>query len=124
MTPSPPHALTTEELNGRADALLSGLKVGRMPDGKHFASDIGALISFAKWYASRLTTDTQARDAVPVHGVMLRSDLTHAIVEVETPKGTWVELMRERLDSPFSHICEPSGIRARALKLKPTQEER
>ena len=41
------------EITGRADALLSGLNVGRMPDGKHFNSDIGAVIAFAKWYARK-----------------------------------------------------------------------
>ena len=45
------------EANGRADALLSGMNASRMPDGKHFPSDIRAVLSFAKWYADRAYLD-------------------------------------------------------------------
>jgi len=42
----------------------------------------------------------------------LRAEGDYAILEIETEKG-WVELIRERLDSPFSHIIEPLGIESR-----------
>lgn len=42
----------------------------------------------------------------------LRAEGDYAILEIETEKG-WVELIRERLDSPFSHIIEPAGIEGR-----------
>lgn len=34
----------------------------------------------------------------------------YAVLKIEVEKGKWVELIRERLDSPFSHIIEPLGI--------------
>lgn len=34
----------------------------------------------------------------------------HAVLKMEVEKGVWVTLIRERLDSPFSHIIEPGGI--------------
>lgn len=34
----------------------------------------------------------------------------YAVLKIESEKGIWVELIRERLDSPFSHIIEPAGI--------------
>lgn len=34
----------------------------------------------------------------------------YAILKMEVRKGEWVELIKERLDSPFSHIIEPLGI--------------
>jgi hypothetical protein len=33
-----------------------------------------------------------------------------AVLKMESNKGNWVELIRERLDAPFSHIIEPLGI--------------
>lgn len=33
----------------------------------------------------------------------------YAILRIEI-NGEWIELMREPLDSPFSHIIEPAGI--------------
>ncbi len=42
----------------------------------------------------------------------LRAEGDYAILEIETDNG-WVELIREILDSPFSHIIEPAGIEAR-----------
>ena len=33
-----------------------------------------------------------------------------AVLKIEVKPGEWVELIRERLDAPFSHIVEPSGI--------------
>lgn len=42
----------------------------------------------------------------------LRAEGDYAILEIETEKG-WVELIRERLDSPFSHIVESLGIESR-----------
>lgn len=40
---------------------------------------------------------------------MLVAEGDYAVLKIETEKG-WVELIRERLDSPFSHIIEPLGI--------------
>jgi len=34
----------------------------------------------------------------------------HAVLAIEV-NGKWIELIRERLDSPFSHIIEPLGIK-------------
>jgi len=63
MTPTPEQP-KWPEIDGRVDALLSGLKAQRMPDGKHFPSDAAAIISFAKWYslasASALRDTTRA----------------------------------------------------------------
>jgi hypothetical protein len=42
----------------------------------------------------------------------MRSEGDYVILSIETEKG-WVELIRERLDSPFSHIIEPAGIEGR-----------
>lgn len=33
----------------------------------------------------------------------------HAILKIEV-NGEWITLIKERLDSPFSHIIEPLGI--------------
>lgn len=43
------------------------------------------------------------------NALMLRSEGEYAILEIEV-NGEWKELIRERLDSPFSHIIEPLGI--------------
>lgn len=42
--------------------------------------------------------------------LFLRAEGDYAILEIEAEKGKWVELIRERLDTPFSHIIEPAGI--------------
>jgi hypothetical protein len=34
----------------------------------------------------------------------------HVLLKIEE-NGKWVTLVKERLDSPFSHIVEPLGIR-------------
>lgn len=34
----------------------------------------------------------------------------YAVLKMEGEEGKWVELIRECLDSPFSHIIEPAGI--------------
>ncbi len=44
--------------------------------------------------------------------IMLRREGDWAIVEVEARPGKWVEVIREALDSNFSHIVEPLGIEA------------
>lgn len=36
----------------------------------------------------------------------------HVLLKMEIGKGNWVTLIKERLDSPFSHIIEPAGIEA------------
>ena len=40
----------------------------------------------------------------------LRTEGDNAVLLIEVEKGKWVELIRERLDSPFSHVIEPAGI--------------
>lgn len=42
--------------------------------------------------------------------IWLRREGQHAVVLIEVGKGQWVELIRENIDGPFSHIIEPSGI--------------
>lgn len=44
--------------------------------------------------------------------IWLVAEGDYAIVKIEV-NGKWVELIRERLDSSFSHIIEPSGIKKR-----------
>lgn len=48
--------------------------------------------------------------------LMLRAEGEYAILEIEVD-GKWIELIRERLDSPFSHIIEPQGIYNRVNKV-------
>jgi hypothetical protein len=43
------------------------------------------------------------------HALFLRAEGDYAILEIEV-NGKWIQLIKERLDSPFSHIIEPSGI--------------
>lgn len=43
------------------------------------------------------------------NAVWLVAEGDYAIVKIEVD-GKWIEIIRERLDSPFSHIVEPSGI--------------
>lgn len=50
--------------------------------------------------------------------LFLRAEGDCAILEIEAEKGKWVELIRERLDAPFSHIIEPSGIESAIEKSK------
>ena len=47
---------------------------------------------------------------VTVQGVWLRREVEHAVVLVERD-GRWIEIIREHIDGPFSHIVEPAGIR-------------
>jgi hypothetical protein len=46
---------------------------------------------------------------VSVEGVWLVREGDYAIVKVER-SGRWVEVIREHVEGPFSHICEPEGI--------------
>jgi hypothetical protein len=46
-----------------------------------------------------------------MEAIWLRRDGQHAVVLIEATKGQWVELIRENLDGPFSHIIEPTGIK-------------
>jgi hypothetical protein len=43
------------------------------------------------------------------NALMLVAEGEYAILKMEV-NGAWIELIRERLDSPFSHIIEPAGI--------------
>lgn len=44
--------------------------------------------------------------------LFLRAEGEYVILAIESEKGKWVELIKERLDSPFSHIIEALGIQA------------
>lgn len=50
-----------------------------------------------------------------MNAIMLKSEGDYAIVEIEV-NGKWIELIRERSDSPFSHIIEPAGIELAIVK--------
>jgi hypothetical protein len=49
---------------------------------------------------------------VAVDGIWLRREGDYAVVLVQRD-GQWREIIREHVDGPFSHICEPNGVRAR-----------
>lgn len=34
----------------------------------------------------------------------------YVVLKMEVSKGIWIELIKERLYSPFSHIIEPLGV--------------
>lgn len=57
----------------------------------------------------------EVRETVEVSGIFLRRLGDYVIVEAEV-EGRWVEVIREHHDGAFSHIVEPSGIRARLLQ--------
>lgn len=51
---------------------------------------------------------------IEISGLMLRNEDDHVIVEVEI-NGKWHQVIKEfsgRIESAFSHIIEPDGIRA------------
>lgn len=43
------------------------------------------------------------------HALWLVAEGDYAVLKIEY-NGEWVTLIRERMDSPFSHIIEPTGI--------------
>jgi hypothetical protein len=45
----------------------------------------------------------------------LRAEGDNVILEIEV-NGKWVLLIKERMDSPFSHIIEPLGIQRQIEK--------
>lgn len=49
------------------------------------------------------------RETKALHAIHLVAEGGCAVVKIEVG-GRWVELIRESLDGPFSHIIEPSGI--------------
>lgn len=55
------------------------------------------------------------RSFVPVTAVWLRAEGKHAVVLVEL-EGKWIEVCREFMEGPFSHIVEGRGIDSRAEK--------
>lgn len=59
------------------------------------------------------TTDNRA--PVPVTGIHLVRIGDNVIVNAEID-GKWVTVIEEYADSRFSHIIEPSGMRAAASK--------
>lgn len=42
----------------------------------------------------------------------------HVLLKIEYKKGHWITLIKERLDSPFSHILQPDGVQAAIDKTK------
>jgi hypothetical protein len=46
----------------------------------------------------------------PHKALSLTAEGEYVLLKIEASKGVWVTLIRERLDSPFSHIIEPLGI--------------
>lgn len=42
--------------------------------------------------------------------LMLVAEGDYVLLKMEVVKGEWITLIKERLDSPFSHIIEPNGI--------------
>ncbi|HEX8838163.1 MAG TPA: hypothetical protein VF748_14575 [Candidatus Acidoferrum sp.] len=48
--------------------------------------------------------------AVPLLGIWLLRVGDYAVVLAEKPDGTYAELMRERVDAPFSHMISEHGI--------------
>ena len=63
------HDADREMARAKVDTLLSGLKVGRLPDGTHFPSDIEAVLSFARWYASTLIAKAKAEERERCAGI-------------------------------------------------------
>jgi hypothetical protein len=53
-----------------------------------------------------------SQEPVAVTGVHLKRIGDHAVVSVEID-GKWVDIIKEHVNGPFSHFCEPSGIRWR-----------
>lgn len=51
-----------------------------------------------------MNTETQQFNALH-----LRAEGDCVVLEIES-NGKWVQLIKEKLDSPFSHIIEPAGI--------------
>lgn len=45
----------------------------------------------------------------------------HVIVAIEVD-GKWIEVIRDNVDSPFSHIVEPRGIEAKIAGDKGVEE--
>lgn len=58
------------------------------------------------------------RETSSISGLWLRREGDHVVVLVEQ-SGAWVEVIREHFAGPFSHIIEPSGIRAVLAKAAP-----
>lgn len=56
-----------------------------------------------------------------VSALMLVAEGEYVLLKIEVSKGKWVTLIKERLDSPFSHIIEPNGI-SQAIRAYISQE--
>lgn len=66
-----------------------------------------------EWNSARLTPRQKQRQAQLLTGygaIALRRVDNDAVVEIETIPGHWITIIRESLDSNFSHIIEPIGI--------------
>lgn len=50
---------------------------------------------------------------IAVEGIWLVREGDFALVRVQLD-GKWIEIIKEHLDGPFSHICEPNGVRFQA----------
>lgn len=57
-----------------------------------------------------LMNQRQAQLLTGYGAIALRRIGDYAVVEIEAKPGLWIEVIRESLDSNFSHIVEPLGI--------------
>jgi hypothetical protein len=73
-----------------------------------------------EWGAAKPPHDP--REPVPITGLHLYRDGDYAVVAIEYG-GRWVVVIRERCDGIFSHIVEPSGMRAAADALEKSHAE-
>ena len=55
---------------------------------------------------------------IDISAVWLRAEGEYAVVLVERSDGKWYEVIREKMDGPFSHICEASGLIKRTTESK------
>lgn len=55
------------------------------------------------------------RETIAITGIHLFRLQDHVIVNAEID-GKWVTVIEEYIDSPFSHIVEPAGMRRCAAK--------
>lgn len=55
------------------------------------------------------------KDSIVITGIMLRRSGSKVMVEAEF-EGKWHPVITEFIDSNFSHIIEPSGMRLRVAE--------
>ncbi len=84
--------------------------------GAGFQKEVGREVSARKWNSAKPTPMQRQRQAQLLTGygpIHLLREGDYAIVLVEARPGVWVEVIREHIDGPFSHIVEPLGIEAK-----------